>query len=804
MYREYNSNKRNDGFTRLVLKAMLCIAGIVALLFVAFTYKNYRLKEDKAPYVQVNEIFPVVEALVEVNEEDILQEDRNKISVLINRFSTQQNETDSYLSFEDLQAILHVFPIETKDLVAEYKSDAWNVGLEDWNGIVEELVETYGKGQIIVEETLLLGMGEQIADEERITIADNMIYTGKNLLENRYPNISDYLFSNVRTINYKDSLLAVIDYAKEDGNLKNVYFSDVSGGEVHLFYEGYHMYYPADIFRNLDGKYEDGKTMRIIADISLEKGSMRILHEKEDYVHGKLLQVSDSSMEIEGYGKFQTDENMQVYKVFGELQSMERNDLRIGYSFSDFVMEDGKIVACLMIKEEDMDYIRVLLKNSDMAGRYHEEVSGYSNQDIEWIEYEDGVEKDRKVIKKGDNFRIQKEDIERSGKRIKMVPLVLSGEITLESVKRSNGTPAYFGSLEITGDENGLLVINEVLLEDYLCKVVPSEMPSSYPKEALMAQAVCARTYAYAKMLNAGLPEFGAHVDDSAGFQVYNNIAEQASTTDAVKATHNQIAVYNGEPIGAYYYSTSCGMGSDAGVWHGTAETPEYLQAKEIGISAQDNIDGITFADVEFTPQSLMQEDIFEKWITDVKDSHYEAQEGWYRWTYEVDELDVSHMEEVLKTRYTNNPNLILTQTGNTFESQEIDDLGEIKDIQIVKRLSGGVADELLITGSKATVKVISELNIRYVLADGVTKVKRQTADEADAKTTLPSAFIMLEPKVEDDVVTGYKVIGGGFGHGVGMSQNGAKNMANAGMTCEEILTFFYPGATVKTLQFEE
>lgn len=804
MYREYNSNKRNDGFTRLVLKAMLCIAGIVALLFVAFTYKNYRLKEDKAPYVQVNEIFPVVEALVEVNEEDILQEDRNKISVLINRFSTQQNETDSYLSFEDLQAILHVFPIETKDLVAEYKSDAWNVGLEDWNGIVEELVETYGKGQIIVEETLLLGMGEQIADEERITIADNMIYTGKNLLENRYPNISDYLFSNVRTINYKDSLLAVIDYAKEDGNLKNVYFSDVSGGEVHLFYEGYHMYYPADIFRNLDGKYEDGKTMRIIADISLEKGSMRILHEKEDYVHGKLLQVSDSSMEIEGYGKFQTDENMQVYKVFGELQSMERNDLRIGYSFSDFVMEDGKIVACLMIKEEDMDYIRVLLKNSDMAGRYHEEVSGYSNQDIEWIEYEDGVEKDRKVIKKGDNFRIQKEDIERSGKRIKMVPLVLSGEITLESVKRSNGTPAYFGSLEITGDENGLLVINEVLLEDYLCKVVPSEMPSSYPKEALMAQAVCARTYAYAKMLNAGLPEFGAHVDDSAGFQVYNNIAEQASTTDAVKATHNQIAVYNGEPIGAYYYSTSCGMGSDAGVWHGTAETPEYLQAKEIGISAQDNIDGITFADVEFTPQSLMQEDIFEKWITDVKDSHYEAQEGWYRWIYEVEKLDVSHMEEILKTRYANNPNLILTQTGNIFESKEIDDLGEIKDMQIVKRLSGGVADELLITGSKATVKVISELNIRYVLADGVTKVKRQTADEADAKTTLPSAFIMLEPKVEDDVVTGYKVIGGGFGHGVGMSQNGAKNMAASGMTCEEILTFFYPGATVKTLQFEE
>ena len=804
MYREYNSNKRNDDFTRLILKALLCIAGIVALLFVAFTYKNYRLKEDKAPYVQVNEVFPVLEALVEVNTDGLRQEDRNTISVLLNRFSVQQNEVERYLAFEELQTILHVFPIETKDLAAEYKSDAWNVGLEDWNGIAWQLVKTYGKGQIIVEDIMLLGMGEQIADEERIAIGDNMVYTGEKLLENHYPNISGYLFSNVKAFCYRDSLLAVIDFAKESGNLKNVYFSDVSGGKVHLFYNGYHMFYPTGIFRNFEGKYEEGKNLRIIADIALEIGSIRILHEKEDYIHGKLLQVSDGSMEVEGYGKYQTDENMQVYKVFGELQTMERDDLRIGYSFSDFVIEDGKIVACLMIKEEDMDYIRVLLKNSDMAGRYHEEVSGYSNQDIEWIEYEDGVEKDRKVIGKGERFRIQKEDIERSGKRIKLIPSVLSGEITLESMKRSNGTPAYFGSLEITGDENGLLVVNEVLLEDYLCKVIPSEMPSSYPKEALMAQAVCARTYAYAKMLNAGLPEFGAHVDDSAGFQVYNNITEQASTTDAVKATHNQIAVYDGEPIGAYYYSTSCGMGSDAGVWHGTAETPEYLQAKEIGISAQENIDGITFADIEFTPQSLMKEDVFEKWITDVKDSHYESEEGWYRWSYEVDEIDVSHMEEVLKTRYANNPDLILTQTGNTFESQEIDDLGEIKDIQIVKRLSGGVADELLITGSKSTVKVISELNIRYVLADGVPKVKRQTADEADAKITLPSAFIMLEPKLKEDVVTGYKVIGGGFGHGVGMSQNGAKNMAGVGMTCEDILTFFYPGITVKTLDFED
>jgi len=537
--------------------------------------------------------------------------------------------------------------------------------------------------------------------------------------------------------------------------------------------------------------------------LRFREGKVAIENEKEEYIHGKLLQVGETSMEVEGYGILSADENMQVYKVYGQLGSMAKNDLRIGYAFYDFVLEDGKIVACLMIKEEDMEYIRVLIKNSDMAGRNHEEVIGYCSQDCEWIEYEDGVEKSREVIPKGENFQIRKDDIQRNGKRIKIVPSVLSGQITLESVKRSDGNPSYLGSLEITGEEDGLIVINEVLLEDYLCKVVPSEMPSSYPKEALMAQAVCARTYAYAKMLQAGLPEYGAHVDDSAGFQVYNNIAEQVPTTEAVKATHNTIAVYNGEPIGTYYYSTSCGMGSDTGVWHGPGETPAYLQAKEIGTNSLGSGDGVVFTDAEFTPQGLMEEETFKKWITDVKDSHYESKEGWYRWSYRVNKLDVSHMEEVLKARYAANPNLVLTEEDGEFVSRKIEKLGDITDIKIVKRLSGGVADELLITGTKACIKVISELNIRYVLADGVTKVMRQTGDEADAVSTLPSAFILLETIKEDEEVTGYTITGGGFGHGVGMSQNGAKNMAKAGMNCEEILTFFYPGITLKTLEFE-
>ena len=156
----------------------------------------------------------------------------------------------------------------------------------------------------------------------------------------------------------------------------------------------------------------------------------------------------------------------------------------------------------------------------------------------------------------------------------------------------------------------------------------------------------------------------------------------------------------------------------------------------------------------------------------------------------------------MLKKLYNSNPNIILTQNNDgEFESKEIEKLGEIKEIEITKRLDGGVADELIITGTKTTVKVISELNIRYVLSNGVTKVKRQTGDEADASSMLPSAYFVIETEKEDERVSGYKIFGGGFGHGVGMSQNGAKNMALNGMTYDEIILFYYPGVTLKNLQ---
>ena len=376
------------------------------------------------------------------------------------------------------------------------------------------------------------------------------------------------------------------------------------------------------------------------------------------------------------------------------------------------------------------------------------------------------------------------------GQRVVIKPTVLSGKIKLLHLNRSQGVPEYRGSIELTLEDGEIYVVNEVLLEEYLYSVVPSEMPASYPAEALKAQAVCARTYAYAKMLHSPLAWYGAHVDDSTSYQVYNNIAEKAEATKAVKETAGMLLSCGEELVGAYYYSTSCGFGTTAAVWKSGNEEIPYLQAKAIG-SEQ----GV------YTAESLMEEENFKKFISEPENSDFEKEEGWYRWSYTVDNVNSEKIEERLKARYDANGQLILTMNKDgEYESKKIKNIGKIKDIFIEKRNPGGVADELVIVAENTQLKVISEYNIRYVLNDGETQVKRQDGSEVSTAILLPSAFCVIDDKKEDGVVAGYTVTGGGYGHGVGMSQNGAKSMAEQGWNYEDILTFFYDGSSLKPM----
>ena len=160
--------------------------------------------------------------------------------------------------------------------------------------------------------------------------------------------------------------------------------------------------------------------------------------------------------------------------------------------------------------------------------------------------------------------------------------------------------------------EEGLLVVNELDLEMYLRYVVPSEMPSSYEKEALKAQAVCARTYACARIREKTWENYHADVDDSVESQVYHNMEAQPETDAAVAETEGKIITCGGEPIQAYFFSTSCGKTSTDEVWN-TAETAEYLKSVTVGGEKQE-------------PET---EEAFASFITKRDSTSLEVEDGW-------------------------------------------------------------------------------------------------------------------------------------------------------------------------------
>ena len=485
--------------------------------------------------------------------------------------------------------------------------------------------------------------------------------------------------------------------------------------------------------------------------------------------------------------------------------------------------------------------IRVLIQNSDYQGIFHKEVK--LSCDTEW-ELHYGLDGELTEKHAGG------EELLLDGNsawftecaRIVLSPAEDGGKISLLSVNRSQGTPAYRGSMEIRKTGQGFVVINELPVEEYLYGVVPSEMPVSYPMEALKAQAICARTYVYAHLESPGYGEYGAHVDDSTGYQVYNNTAEKEEAIQAVQETKGEVVRLNGELVDTYYYSTSCGFGADERVWNpGEEKKVSYLTAASISETAMQQeqksaeIPGTGY----FTAQDMCRGDYFHDFLHNPPETDFERQEPWYRWSITVESIDAESLQKVLKERQEAEPDRILVEKsgnagnaggnaenvgsnagnagsnaenagsnagnagGNAEAAGEWEDIGRITDIRIGKRGDGGIAESLVIKGEKKTVTVLSQYNIRAVLCAGGVTAVRQDGSKVELKMLLPSAFFEIESVKEGENMIGYKLYGGGYGHGAGMSQNAARHMAEKGYTTADILLFFYRDCKIENVRTE-
>ncbi len=332
---------------------------------------------------------------------------------------------------------------------------------------------------------------------------------------------------------------------------------------------------------------------------------------------------------------------------------------------------------------------------------------------------------------------------------------LVKGAIILKDIEYAKGYAwggiedrQYRRRLDISAVKGGFKVINILNLEEYLYGVVPSEMMVSYPEEALNAQAVIARTLAlYRKKVVKPHVKNGYDLCDSQHCQVYKGVSnEWKKTNDAVDDTRGEILYYKNKVAHPLFHSNCGGHTVSSGELKGWGSV-SYLTGTFDGSMK-----------IKFPDNPLA----FEKWIKSNPDVYCNIPElGWnaeFRWLRIV-------------------PAVFLEEKINRVKK-----IGKIKNIIINRRSRSGHVLSVSVLGTEGELIIEKEHKIRRNLAIG----------------PLRSNMFWLETKYNTD---GYPeefvFYGGGWGHGVGLCQDGAAGTAKQGYSYKEILEHYYKNTLI-------
>ena len=353
---------------------------------------------------------------------------------------------------------------------------------------------------------------------------------------------------------------------------------------------------------------------------------------------------------------------------------------------------------------------------------------------------------------------------------------------------------AYRGKITLKIIEDfKLLTINYVELENYLYGVVPNEIPSSWGIEALKAQALAARTYAVWSIK----PRQNYDMEDNQNSQVYMGYDyEKTSTTKAVNDTEGEMIYYDNELIQAFYHSTSGGLTEDSeNVWF---ENLPYLR----GVNDE-------FSDNSGSPHTTWQTTYYKEDIVRLLNLDGNNVDEVYgiqikkvsennrvlECIFLTDAGEISYKKENARLLLGLKSSWFSIGNGNSFyfiteyfsvigsEETEIPSRGGILDL-----ITEEETEETEESGNEIKPEIGSIIGKYAVTDDGTKKISREKL-----------AFISSKGvTIADTDSEQYNFEGRGWGHGIGMSQYGAKQMAEEGYSYDEILQHYYTGVTIK------
>ena len=351
----------------------------------------------------------------------------------------------------------------------------------------------------------------------------------------------------------------------------------------------------------------------------------------------------------------------------------------------------------------------------------------------------------------------------------------------------------FLGKLRFVVDGDKLWAINELPVERYLASVISSEMSATSSLELLKAHAVISRSWLLVQMRRRKAIEMGVQtasapvkVSDEEGVvwydsdahtlfdvcaddhcQRYQGITKATSphVEEAIKATRGQLLM-NGKEICDARFSKCCG---------GVSEEYEYCwdnTHKPYLLSVVDNAPLGTAPTIDLTDEKTAQEWILSSpevfcntkdaaVLGQVLNNYDQETQDFYRWTVDFTQSELAE--------------LIRRKSGLDF--------GEIIDLQPLERGKSGRITRLKIVGTKLTRIIGKELEIRRTLSES---------------HLYSSAFVVERSEVVNGVPQHFRLVGAGWGHGVGLCQIGAAVMGEKGYRYDEILHHYYQTASIE------
>jgi len=672
-------------------------------------------------------------------------------------------------TYEDALYIMQKMSIDETGLSYKISDKSLNDAItkEKWYELYDLIIGN--NGSIQKKEIIVIGTPSNMESMEAWQCAADVGTLGFEGLS-----MDGYIDSKIKVYLKENEILNVIDRVDEEALIENIWILKGADNKLETYIFGYYRSFTLD--KPLSMEVE-----KVMGDIILDNQSVKQVNIKQSVIKGEILSIGEDYIEIQGYGKVSVKEPFNVYKIFDGIGEITIDNLEVGNKYTEFVLDGEYICGAVIRAPNEVEKIRVLLNTDGYSGFYHQEVTITSDVDF-YARSGDSIIN----YKAGEQVAVSSASTEFVSEELIFETTATSGKLEILSLNRNQGHPKYRGSLNLKKSSESIIIVNELLLEEYLYSVLPSEMPVTYGLEALKVQAVCARSFAIKAMEESKFDKYGAHVDDSVSSQVYNNTGEDALSNQAVDETYAQVLAYGDDIVKAYFFSTSSGSTADVvDVWISSVNlAPEYLKGK------QQIIDG--------TEIDLSSEDTFIGFIDNYDgEAYFEKDIGWFRWEVNLDNNNIKNsLEKVIAARSSANPeNIQVKNAEGDFVSQAVTTIGDVKLATITNRGTSGIAKELIITGSDLTVKIIGEYNIRAVLAPLSNKLYCADGSEKTDLAMLPSGFFYIA--VNED--GSYTLKGGGYGHGVGMSQNGVKKLTDKGYGYTEILQFYYSGTEIKS-----